>query len=279
MSADRPKCAKLLFGRFQPPHAGHFDMIEQAAAPGCATFVFVSPRTSRDDATRGAFADEDRYPFTAATRVGMMTAGLKARLGEDMGGIRIITDEPTAQRAALRVQQDTGLAPEDIELVYGEDRDEAFTRNFRDPGATALERGLGLRAVPRPPAAFSGTETRRRLAERMLLSGVGRTDILPAIRGDEYLDAALPEDEAARMLAVRDYADNIAYLGARRPYGAYSPLALGRSRGQGKRKTRGKRKPEGKRKTRGKRKPEGKPRGKRKPRGKTKRGQRKKMLR
>ena len=44
-------CVKFFFGRFQPPHIGHFNIIEQTAQnfPNCRIFVFVSPKTSQDD--------------------------------------------------------------------------------------------------------------------------------------------------------------------------------------------------------------------------------------
>ena len=71
---DNPSCVKFFFGRFQPPHSGHFDIIERTIINNpskCKIFIFISPKTSRIDIARGtygAFEAEDRYPLTADER-------------------------------------------------------------------------------------------------------------------------------------------------------------------------------------------------------------------
>ena len=54
---NNPNCVNFFFGRFQPPHSGHFDIIERTIANNsskCKIFIFISPKTSRDDINSGS---------------------------------------------------------------------------------------------------------------------------------------------------------------------------------------------------------------------------------
>jgi cytidyltransferase-like protein len=230
-------CVKFFFGRFQPPHTGHFNIIEQTARhfPNCSIFVFVSPKTSQDDLKRGtygAYEAEDRYPLTAHERVAIIERELSER---NILNVEVMSDARTAQQAIKKIIQMTDIEPEDISIVLGEDERIPFMESFRGKSITETENDkqshpekyVGMEFFDRSADDVSATKIRNRLVELIISSNLNTEEVLRDIENDNYLNDMLPRDYQSRRLIIENYKRKIKYLSDKQPFGRYSFLGLG----------------------------------------------------
>jgi cytidyltransferase-like protein len=257
-------CVKFFFGRFQPPHTGHFNIIEQTARdfPNCRIFVFVSPKTSQDDLKRGtygAYEAEDRYPLTAHERMTIIERELSER---NILNVEVMSDARTAQQAIKKIIQMTDREPEDISIVLGEDERKPFTESFRGKPRTETENDkqshpekyVGMEFFNRSADDVSATKIRNRLVELIISSNLDTEEVLHDIENDNYLNDMLPRDYQSRQLIIENYKRKIKYLSGKQPFGRYSFLGLGEHKKRSKRSKRRQRKRTNKRSRKKKRK-------------------------
>ena len=240
---SKTNCVKFFFGRFQPPHMGHFRIIKEAVEDNpnnCAIYVFISPKKSIDDIQRGTYGvyeEEDRYPLTPSVRLNIMQKEL-SDMG--LGNVEVRTDARTAQLAIKKIIAETGIDPENITLMIGEDRKDAFTRSFRNPrddGNPHPERDVNIESFGRNEADISATEIRNKLIP-LIHDSISDTDrILRAIRSDPYLNENMPSNEDSRRQIINDYEKKMMALHKNPRFGSFSAFAIhgGRKR-QSKRK-------------------------------------------
>ena len=239
---DSKGCVKFFFGRFQPPHSGHFDIIEKTVknnSSKCKIFVFVSPKTSRDDLQRGTYGkyeSEDRYPLTSDERRGIIIKELERRgIDED---VDVLTTARSAQGAIKDIMRMTGVEPEDIDIVLGEDERGPFSASFRgkpqlgthDDRRNHPEKYVGMEIFHRDDVDVSATKIRNQLIDIILASDLDTRNILSSINNNSFLSSVLPQDTDSRITIIESYKDKIMDLSKTRPFGRYSALALGGKR-------------------------------------------------
>ena len=247
---DNTNCVKFFFGRFQPPHSGHFDMIErtvQKNLSNCKIFVFISPKTSQDDLRRGtygAYESEDRYPLTGQERQEVIEAELRER-GLD-NDVEVMTNARTAQAAIKEIIKITGVDPENIDIMLGEDERGPFTKSFygkppletSDDKMSHPEKYVGMEIFDRSDLDVSATKIRNRLIELIIASNLDTENVLDSIDNDSFLTSMLPKSRESRKIIVENYKRKMKHLGEKRPFGKYSILALGGKRARSKKSRR-----------------------------------------
>lgn len=265
------KCAKFFFGRFQPPHSGHFNIIQQTANENvelCKIFVFISPKTSRDDInknTYGQYESEDRYPLTVDARADIIKRELRNR---GLDNIVVLTHARSAQSAikeiinisALENGTENALTPGDIQIMLGEDEEGAFKKSFYGKTATDTsediekypEKYVDMHIYPRNEGDLSATKIRNRFKDLIISLNMNTPAILKAIKSDPFLDNAIPNDEYSRIELIKEYSDKMKLLIDKGKFGRYSGLAIGGRKSSTKRRRKRTRK--GKRTTKHKRK-------------------------
>ena len=248
---NNTNCVKFFFGRFQPPHSGHFDIIERTVRnnpKNCKIFVFISPKTSDDDLRRGtygAYESEDRYPLTGQERQEIIESELRERGLED--DVEVMTNARTAQAAIKEIMRTTGVEPEDIDIMLGEDERGPFTKSFygkpqldtSDDKMSHPEKYVGMEIFDRNDLDVSATKIRNRLIELIIASSLDTEDVLDSIDNDSFLASVLPRNRESRKIIVDNYKRKMKQLGEKRSFGKYSILALGGKRGKRNKTKRG----------------------------------------
>lgn len=239
-------CAKYFFGRFQPPHIGHFGIIERTARDNpenCKIFVFVSPKSSRPDIARKSYGQsgvDDRYPLTVDARADILRRELAERGLDD---IDVLTDARTAQSAIKEIIRISGedngeagrLEPEDIELILGADEEGPFKRSFYGRAATSThedrdafpEKYVGMTILPRASGDVSATRIREKLIPLIQRDGTNMNRILSAIKEDAFLDRSLPQNTNSRKAVIREYLRKMSLLHEKGAFGRFSAFAIG----------------------------------------------------
>ena len=248
---SKTNCVKFFFGRFQPPHSGHFDIMERTIrnnSSRCKIFIFISPKTSRNDIERGtygAYEAEDRYPLTADERQSINIEELQQRGIDD--NVEVLTTARSAQAAIKEIMRMTNVNPEDIDIVLGEDERGPFTASFYGkPRADTPqdksehpEKYVGMEIFGRSESDVSATKIRNRLIDLIITSDLDTNNILDSIDNDNFLSSVLPISRESRKTIIDNYKTKIRHLGSKKPFGRYSALALG---GKGTKRRRTKRK-------------------------------------
>ena len=239
---SRVNCVKFFFGRFQPPHSGHFDIIERTIANNsskCKIFIFISPKTSRDDIARGtygAYEAEDRYPLTASERREIIVKELQQR--DIDGNVEVLTNARSAQAAIKEIVRLTGLDPDKIDIVLGEDERQPFSVSFYgkprldtpEDEASHPEKYVGMEIFGRSDGDVSATKIRNQLIELIIASDLDTENILDSINDDSFLSSVLPNNRDSRRIIIENYKKKIKHLGHTKPFGRFSALGLGRRR-------------------------------------------------
>ena len=244
---SKANCVKFFFGRFQPPHSGHFEIIERTIRDNsskCKIFVFISPKTSHDDLERGtygAYEAEDRYPLTADERQSIIVKELRERGIAD--NVEVLTSARSAQAAIKDIVRMTDADPEDVDIVLGEDERGPFTASFYGKPRTDTpddkinhpEKYVGMEIFGRSDVDVSATKIRNRLVELIISSNLDTQNILDSINSDNFLSSVLPENADSRRIIVDNYKRKIRHLGDMKPFGRYSVFSLGGKRQRTKR--------------------------------------------
>jgi nicotinic acid mononucleotide adenylyltransferase len=241
---EQYNCAKFFFGRFQPPHSGHFNIIRQTVNENrnsCKIFIFVSPKTSRDDInknTYGQYESEDRYPLTVDARADIIKREL---INMGLNNVEVLTNARSAQSAIKEIikisalENQTALSPGQIQLMLGEDEEGPFKKSFYGKSATNSyedienypEKYVDMHIYPRSENDLSATKIRNRFKDLIISLNMNTSDILKAIKRDPFLDNAIPNDEYSRRELIKEYSDKMKLLIDKGKFGRYSGLAIG----------------------------------------------------
>jgi hypothetical protein len=138
------KKAYFVFGRFQPPHAGHAELIERlytlAHADGADPYVF--PSSTHDAKTN---------PLTIDQKVRWLKMMFPATSYPGLKIINTTRMHCTTILKAVDILKAAGY--EEISIFAGTDRIPGFAKMLKDTGVTIIEK-------PRGAGAISGTKMR-----------------------------------------------------------------------------------------------------------------------